>query len=299
MPSLTSFHSGGQKVRDFAEPLDEFALLKSWCAEVERPDSDFAFLEEFANEHVQYINMNGGEASSGEPMEIGAPKSRETGQIQKGFDSNDSLQGHDTTNPTFGHVSVTHDQRKSRLESWSTASINSSYLQAVTPQNQPRPRSDPCLPEISADRVAASFNRQESGITTFMLRNIPNRVKVEDIQDRICALGFGETYDFLYMPLDLQSKQNKGYAFVNLINERVAAEFAERFNGTRFEGRLSTKEVLVCEATAQGVVPTLRTIKHSNWSKKEHMPIVRVEGKLMHLTPLAACEILRIKAQYG
>jgi RNA recognition motif-containing protein len=146
---------------------------------------------------------------------------------------------------------------------------------------------------------AAAPESHANGTTTFMLRNIPNRVKVEDIQDRICALGFGDAFDFLYMPLDLQSKQNKGYAFVNLINEREAEAFAERFNGAKFEGRLSSKEVQVCKATAQGVLPTLYTIKHSNWSKKEHMPIVRVEGKLMYLTPLAACEILRIKEHYG
>jgi RNA recognition motif-containing protein len=132
-----------------------------------------------------------------------------------------------------------------------------------------------------------------------MIRNIQIGLMFVDIQKRLCDLGFAETFDFLYMPLDLQSKQNKGYAFVNLINESVATEFAKRFSGIKFEGRLSSKEVHVCKAAAQGLLPTLRTITHSNWAKKEHMPIVRIEGQLMHLTPLAACELLRIKEQYG
>ena len=41
--------------------------------------------------------------------------------------------------------------------------------------------------------------------------------EVEALQQRMCDLGFGETYDFLYMPFDLQSEQNKGYAFVHAV----------------------------------------------------------------------------------
>jgi hypothetical protein len=108
-----------------------------------------------------------------------------------------------------------------------------------------------------------SDSRDREPITTFMLRNIPNRMKVVDLQQRICDLGFGDTYDFLYVPFDLRSEQNKGYAFVNLVTQSVAMDFAKRFNGTKFDGfngRLSSKEVLVCNAAAQGVAENLRRI---------------------------------------
>jgi hypothetical protein len=292
-------------VHNFDEPFDEFSLLKSWCEEViPRKEESRTSLNcdsvdaiDFTND--DFVTVNDDELYSmqwGEPVEIGQPVLMDVGVPNKKAreQSHDSLRGQDTTNPMVIQYLPT-----STLDAWSTASIPANLAENFSPQSKRHPRSDPCIPELRTDRGIDSIHRHQQGTTTFMLRNIPNRVKVEDIQDRIAALGFGETFDFLYMPLDLQSKQNKGYAFINLINETVAADFAERFNGTRFEGRLSTKEVLVCNATAQGVVPTLRTIKHSNWSKKEHMPIVRVEGKLMHLTPLAACEILRIEAQYG
>jgi hypothetical protein len=297
MPSLTSLPAVPQ-AQYFGEPLDELALLKSWCEEVEPrneepptlPERDaVSEAHEFLNTDWDYITIDDKDMQWGEPMEIGEINVIDLGSNKKKAkgESYDSLRGHDTTNPSI----YVNTLNTSTIDTWSTADT---FAPQITQHG--RARSDPCVPEIRTDRAAS---RQEGRTTTFMLRNIPNRVKVEDIQDRISSLGFGDTFDFLYMPLDLQSKQNKGYAFINLVNESVAADFAERFNGTRFEGRLSTKEVLVCKATAQGVLPTLRTIKHSNWSKKEHMPIVRVEGKLMHLTPLAACEILRIKAQYG
>jgi hypothetical protein len=271
------------------------------------PDLDFVEVTNLGLEFVALTDDALCALQMDEPMEIGEPLGKQAKGGGKGSRSvgvMQSIRGHDTASapsfPEFGSGSIDE----------SAATIKNGYGYLEGPSLKARPRlttkSDPCVPPVILDRLAASSTssnaptqRPESGTTTFMLRNIPNRVKVEDIQDRISSLGFGDTFDFLYMPLDLQSKQNKGYAFVNLMNETVAADFQRRFSGVQFEGRLSTKEVLVCKAAAQGVVPTLRTIKHSNWSKKEHMPIVRVEGKLMHLTPLAACEILRIKEHYG
>ena len=98
------------------------------------------------------------------------------------------------------------------------------------------------------------------------------------------------------MPFDLQSQQNKGYAFVNLVTESVAMDFKKRINGTKFEGRLSSKEVLVCNAVAQGVAENLRTITHSNWLKHEQMPVVKWEGHLIRMPPRAALEMLRTPA---
>ena len=35
------------------------------------------------------------------------------------------------------------------------------------------------------------------------------------------------------------------------------------------------------------------TLTHANWTKEEHMPLVRVDGRLTHLSPLAMRELLR------
>ena len=50
--------------------------------------------------------------------------------------------------------------------------------------------------------------------------------------------GYTESVDFFYVPMDLQSKQNKGYAFINFVDAKIAAEFKERFDGARFGDRI-------------------------------------------------------------
>jgi RNA recognition motif-containing protein len=140
--------------------------------------------------------------------------------------------------------------------------------------------------------IATSYP-YESGTTTVMLRNIPNRVKTKVVLEKVCSHGFGESFDFFYMPLDINSKQNKGYAFINFPDETVARKFYESVNNTSFEGRTSSKKIHVCTAAAQGLHHNLVTISHTNWSKNTDMPLVRIGGKLMHMEPLLACEMLR------
>jgi hypothetical protein len=310
MPGLAG--AAGRQMDPYtAAHLDDVELLADWCAEVQPRGNDFdiAAMRTSADfVDPKYIAMVDSEVNlQVELLEIGDKNVPDLGRLPVYSSSGPSVDGLDTwSKSTMSQVSIQREHWKGHrapIEGWSTSgSISSSSVPARAKESVQQSRSDPCVSPICTGRHSASpstTEQLEKGTTTFMLRNIPNRVKVEAVQARMSALGFGESYDFLYMPLDLQSKQNKGYAFVNLINEEVAMEFVKRVNGTKFEGRLSSKEVHVCKAAAQGVLPTLRTITHSNWSKKEHMPIVRIEGKLMNMTPLAACEMLRIKEQYG
>ena len=86
-----------------------------------------------------------------------------------------------------------------------------------------------------------------------MIRNIPNRVKTKDLLEQIQSLGFGESFDYYYMPLDLRAQQNKGYAFINSVDGKTAKEFRERVSGATFEGRHSDKLIDVCSADKQGL----------------------------------------------
>jgi hypothetical protein len=286
------------------ERLDDVSLLARWCLEVDHKTgmSKAELAETLKFLTASYFPCNDISSTQCELMEVGGPAKEEDERRKLKDGSWRSDDGPDTTNTFDASAARRHwEGTGAYLDSRSTASFIGAYA------------SDPRVPEtrvtdgqepvngVQADNNAANDGREavREPITTFMLRNIPNRVKVEALQQRMCDLGFGETYDFLYMPFDLQSEQNKGYAFVNLCNETVATDFQKRFNGIKFEGRLSSKEVLVCKAAAQGVAANLRTITHSNWLKKEHMPIVRVEGHLIRLTPRAAHEMLRIQAQFG
>lgn len=72
---------------------------------------------------------------------------------------------------------------------------------------------------------------QEHEHTTVMLRNLPNYYSRAMLLDLIDSNGFTGLYDFLYLPIDFQSKACLGYAFVNLANHESADRFRLTFHG--------------------------------------------------------------------
>mmetsp|Transcript_64383 Transcript_64383/g.140152 ORF Transcript_64383/g.140152 Transcript_64383/m.140152 type:complete len:347 (-) Transcript_64383:324-1364(-) len=70
-------------------------------------------------------------------------------------------------------------------------------------------------------------------VTTFMLGNLPYRVKKKDITDALDSMGFNGAYDFCHLPNANQGRPrstNLGYAFVGFFNAEFAAAFEDRFS---------------------------------------------------------------------
>jgi len=85
-----------------------------------------------------------------------------------------------------------------------------------------------------------------AGPTSMMMRNIPNnytRAKVLDLLDKE---GFGGTFDFFYLPIDLKKKFGLGYAFINFVDHGIAAAFRQHFDG--FSNWVATSGK-VCQVT--------------------------------------------------
>lgn len=68
------------------------------------------------------------------------------------------------------------------------------------------------------------------GQTTVMLRNIPNRYTRDMLIERLDN-GYKAQYDFVYLPIDFNSKCNVGYAFINFRSSPVAVRFIQEFHG--------------------------------------------------------------------
>jgi RNA recognition motif-containing protein len=129
---------------------------------------------------------------------------------------------------------------------------------------------------------------REGSITTFMLKNIPHRIDVSEMLDMLNNVGLGsDYYDFFYMPHDGRAKFTKGYAFINICDGQIANEFIRRVDGMMLQEK-PNKKVQVFGAAEQGVIRNLLTIQHTNWTKKEQFPLVRINGLPRHLTPIAA-----------
>lgn len=63
------------------------------------------------------------------------------------------------------------------------------------------------------------------------VRNIPNKYTQRMLVLLFKSQGFDKTFDFLYLPVDFNTRLNVGYCFVNFTKPRYAQQFAKRFHG--------------------------------------------------------------------
>jgi hypothetical protein len=93
----------------------------------------------------------------------------------------------------------------------------------------------------------------EEPLTTMMIRNIPCRLKKDEILADVDMLGFQGTYDFFYLPQDRRHKSNLGYAFINFKFPADGASFVEKLRGHRFLGNSRSQKLAdVFPAIIQG-----------------------------------------------
>lgn len=103
---------------------------------------------------------------------------------------------------------------------------------AVSAQCRPRlARELPFTTRRDDCRSVASAHSREPGLTTVIMRNLPNNYTQTSLMDLLDAQGFVGQYDFLYFPMDFQTHMGMGYAFVDLVTPQVAEFFRLHFEG--------------------------------------------------------------------
>jgi hypothetical protein len=114
--------------------------------------------------------------------------------------------------------------------------------------------------------------------TTLMIRNVPNRYSQRDLINELKSLGFGGSFDFLYVPLDLGTMSNVGYAFVNFTHHSWAEKCMEVLQNHRFKRhRQAGKVAAVSVAHIQGLEANLKHYEKSavNTSRlRQRRPVV-------------------------
>eukprot|EP00403_Amphidinium_massartii_P003622 CAMPEP_0178379290 /NCGR_PEP_ID=MMETSP0689_2-20121128/4866_1 /TAXON_ID=160604 /ORGANISM="Amphidinium massartii, Strain CS-259" /LENGTH=284 /DNA_ID=CAMNT_0019999387 /DNA_START=16 /DNA_END=870 /DNA_ORIENTATION=+ len=90
------------------------------------------------------------------------------------------------------------------------------------------------------------------GCTSLMVRNLPHEMKQRDVLLHLEAWGFGDTFDFVYVPHSFRTRFNLGYAFINFLTPELAANFVREWSGTkRFKDQ--QEETVLMEAAVQGL----------------------------------------------
>jgi len=109
------------------------------------------------------------------------------------------------------------------------------------------------------------------GLTTVMLRNIPNRY-TRDMLIECLDTEYKGQYDFVYLPIDFNSKCNVGYAFINFRIPAMAQKFMQEFHGVRAKqclpGFSSKKVCEVSYATVQGREANMENFRDEKFIEK-------------------------------
>lgn len=110
------------------------------------------------------------------------------------------------------------------------------------------------------------IEKQCNGLTTVMLKNIPNKytqhMLINVINERFLGL-----YNFIYLPIDFRNKRNVGYAFINFIHPRYAELFIHFFSNYKLKAFKSNKICAVAWGKVQGLNAIVQHYKKSSIMK--------------------------------
>jgi len=169
--------------------------------------------------------------------------------------------------------SISLDRQVSQI---STAASNGEEDGSGAPKKNFQPYHAQSVPK--PENLEAHANVPAAGgVTTMMLRNIPNKYTQNTLLQEIDDLGFSGTYDFFYLPMDVHNRSNVGYAFINFLSPPDAERFRRIFSDHRFQRFQSRKISSVCTAHVQGLDANLRhfenrAVTHSR--NDQYRPIV-------------------------
>ncbi|EER13792.1 hypothetical protein Pmar_PMAR000952 [Perkinsus marinus ATCC 50983] len=146
-------------------------------------------------------------------------------------------------------------------------------------------------PRASPDGRKANWASREvgshEGITTVMMRHIPNRYTQAELIAEVTFTGFGGTFDFFYLPMDHSTRANFGYCFINFTTPEVASLFTHLFSGKQLNMSTSKKIVEIVPAKLQGFDANLLHYSKkavSTDSKEEFRPLFLVDGYRLSFT---------------
>jgi hypothetical protein len=140
-------------------------------------------------------------------------------------------------------------------------------------------------PTLPWEQLRADHTQPKMDVPkTLCLRGIPNKVTSTELMDTLDSLGFTGEYDYFYLPCDIKSLCNRGYAFVNLMTDEAAHRFNEVLTGYRFQEINTEKRLQVTMAKVQGVRENLLRCQSVNCKRFLSKPWVLEDGEMKCLS---------------
>lgn len=100
--------------------------------------------------------------------------------------------------------------------------------------------------------------------TTLMFRNLPVWFTRQKLEALLSSEGFGELYDFIYLPAELGTGTCFGYAFINMATAQDAERFVEHFQGfDRWPEQDDRRAVVHLSEALQGLQEQIERYRNS------------------------------------
>ena len=135
-----------------------------------------------------------------------------------------------------------------------------------------------------------SFLACTAGMTTVMVRNVPRKCTQRMLLNDIVMEGYSEAIDFVYLPTDISTGKNLGYAFVNFTHPYYAETFRKSFHKKHLSSMRGSRTGLsVSYAVIQGldanVSNVLKNASVHRIRNPEYLPLVRDSTRGGQLVP--------------
>jgi len=129
-------------------------------------------------------------------------------------------------------------------------------------------------------------------MSTIMIRNIPRKCTQRMLMIDIVASGYEGVVDFVYLPTDISSGRNLGYAFINFVHPHSAGFFRECFHKKHLSSMRGSRAGLsVSYAVIQGLDANIdNVIKNASVHRirnPDYLPLIRNKeyGRLVPCVP--------------
>jgi hypothetical protein len=135
------------------------------------------------------------------------------------------------------------------------------------------------ISSIAFDQDPVPLNSMDQHMTTIMIRNIPRKCTQRMLMVDVVAGGYESVVDFVYLPTDISSGRNLGYAFINFIHPHYAKCFRESFHKKHLTSMRGSRAGLsVSYAVIQGLEANLENVLKSASVNRirnpEYLPLV-------------------------
>ncbi|CAK0903413.1 unnamed protein product [Prorocentrum cordatum] len=127
-----------------------------------------------------------------------------------------------------------------------------SWASAFVPRSSPvvnAPKEEPYYMDDSRPNILRQKSTKPQAPTTVMLRNLPCGFTRKSLIWTLNNNGFARQYDFVYIPMDFNTRLSLGYGFVNLVDDKHVQRFIDVFDG--YNQWFCHSSAKICEAMCQ------------------------------------------------